>query len=69
MSNGFSAPDSSPDHEPVDEDRPADPDETDLGPVPDDERPLDPSDLADESPLDDDRRVRLDAEDDDEDEF
>lgn len=59
------ASDSPLDHEPVDEDRPADPDEADVSPVPEEERPLDPADLAEEPPLDDERRVRLDDDADD----
>ncbi|QEW02013.1 hypothetical protein [Microbacterium lushaniae] len=60
MSNGSPASDAPLEHEPVDEDRPADPDESLLGPVPEDERPVDPADLVEEPPLDDERRVRLD---------
>ncbi|MGP3535931.1 hypothetical protein ACTU3I_14115 [Microbacterium sp. RD1] len=48
------------DHEPTDEDRPADPDEDRAEPLPEDERPLDPADAVPEPPLDDDRPVRLD---------
>lgn len=64
MSN--SVPDSPLDHEPVDEDRPADPDETDIPPLPEDERPLDPADLADPVAPDEERRVRLEDDEDDE---
>jgi hypothetical protein len=60
MSNGFPASDSPLEHEPVDEDRPADPDDAGVGPLPDDERPVDPADLVEEPALDDERRVRLD---------
>lgn len=65
MSHSSDATDSPLEHEPVDEDRPSDPDETELPPLPEDERPLDPADLADPAVPDEERRVRLEPVDDD----
>lgn len=59
MSNGLPASDAPLEHEPADDDRPADPDEPGAGVLPDDERPLDPADVVEDPPLDDERRVRL----------
>ncbi|WP_125130892.1 hypothetical protein [Microbacterium sp. 10M-3C3] len=64
MSTEFSPSDLPLEHEPTDEDRPADPDEDVSTALPDDERPLDPADAAPAPPLDDDRPVRLDDDED-----
>lgn len=66
MSNGLHASDSPLEHEPVDEDRPADPDEADIPPLPEDERPLDPAEFASPVAPDEERRVRLDDDEDEE---